>query len=103
MGQQQVIGIHEMYDKIREFKEVIELLTISPAKNYNGEETVIKMISRLKAALKCKQDLIIQEEFENSEIFSDLYYKRINALDELNFKGEKLAKLVRLKNQIIFR
>ena len=89
MGQQQVIGMHEMYDKIREFKEVIEILTISPARNYNGEETVIKMISRLKAALKCKQDLIIQEEFENSEIFSDLYYKRINALDELNFKGAK--------------
>ena len=47
------------------------------------------MISRLKAALKCKQDLIIQKEFETSEIFSDLYYKKINALDELNFKGAK--------------
>ena len=36
---------------------------------------------------------IIQEESETFKIFSDLYYKRINVLDELNFKGKNLAKL----------
>ena len=36
---------------------------------------------------------IIQEESETFKIFSDLYYKRINALDELNFKDKNLAKL----------
>ena len=30
------------------------------------------------------------EEFESGEILSNLYYKRINALSELNFKGAKL-------------
>ena len=36
---------------------------------------------------------IIQEESETFKIFSDLYYKRINPLDEVNFKGKNLAKL----------
>ena len=47
------------------------------------------MIRRLKAGLECKQHLIIQKVCETSKIFSDLYYERINALDELNFKGAK--------------
>ena len=48
------------------------------------------MTSRYKAELEWKQDLIMLEEFESGEILSNLYYKRINALSELNFKGAKL-------------
>ena len=50
------------------------------------------MISRLEAELECKQDLIMQEEVEIDKTFSvsGWYYKRINVLDELNFKGLKL-------------
>ena len=55
---QQVIEIDEMYDKIEEFKELIEYSTISPAKNNNKGETVIKMLRRSKAELERKQDLI---------------------------------------------
>ena len=65
---QQVIEIDEMYDKIEEFKELIEYSTISPAKNNNKGETVIKMLRRSKAELERKQDLITQEEFETGEI-----------------------------------
>ena len=65
--QEQIIAIDEMYDKIEEFKEVIEYLTILPAKSYDGEETAIKMIRRLKAVLECEQDFVIQEEFETGE------------------------------------
>ena len=67
--QQQVIGIDEMCVKIEKFKELIEYLTILQAKKYNGEETVAKMRSRLKAELKHKQDLIMQNKFETGEIF----------------------------------
>ena len=49
--------------------------------------------SGLNAELECKQDLIMQEESETSEIFSDLYHKRLNALYELDLKGERLVKL----------
>ena len=35
----------------------------------------------------------MKEESETFKILSDLYHKRMNVLDELNFKGEKLAKL----------
>ena len=38
-------------------------------------------------------DLIMQEEPETFEIFSDLYSKRIDVLCELDFKGDKLEKL----------
>ena len=40
------------------------------------------MINGLEAELECKQDLIMQEEFEIDKIFSGWYYKRINVLDE---------------------
>ena len=98
--QQQVIEIDEMYDKVEDFKELIEYLTILSAKNHKGNETAIKMIRRLKAELECKQDLIIQAEFETDEIFSDLYYKRIDALSELRFKETKLEKLGVSKTKI---
>ena len=57
--QKQIIKIDEMYDKIEEFEELIEYLTISPAKNNNGEQTAMKMTNRLKAELECNQDLIM--------------------------------------------
>ena len=34
------------------------------------------MVIKLKEALECKQDLIMQEEYENFKIFSDLCFKR---------------------------
>ena len=34
----------------------------------------------------------MQEESKTFKTLPDLYYKKINALDELSFKGEKLAK-----------
>ena len=57
--QKQIIKIDEMYNKIEEFEELIEYLTISPAKNNNGEPTAMKMTNRLKAELECNQDLIM--------------------------------------------
>ena len=90
---QQVIEIDEMYDKIEEFKELIEYSTISPAKNNNKGETVIKMLRISKAELERKQDLITQEEFETGEIFLDLYHKRRRALEKINFISLKLEKL----------
>ena len=56
--QKQIIKINEMYDKIEELKELIEYLTISPAKNNNREKTATKMLNRLKPELECKQDLV---------------------------------------------
>ena len=75
-----------MCHKIEEFKELIEYLTISPTKNNKGEETSKIIISRLKAELEFKQDLIMQEEFETGEIFSDLYHNRRIVLSKLHFK-----------------
>ena len=93
IGQQLIRETNEIYDKIEEFKEFIEYLTTSPTKNHNGKETAIKMISTLKAELECKQDLIMQEEFETGKIFSGLYYKRRISQDELKFVSLKLEKL----------
>ena len=56
------------------------------------------MTSRYKAELECKQDLIMLEEFESGEIFSNLYYKRINAVSELNLKARNL-KIRSIKNK----
>ena len=49
-----------MYHNIEIYNELIEYLTISPATDLNGKGTLI-MISRSKAELECKQDLIMQE------------------------------------------
>ena len=56
------------------------------------------MTSRCKAELECKQDLIMLEEFESGEILSNLYYKRINAVSELNLKARNL-KIRSIKNK----
>ena len=89
-----------MCHKREEFKEFIEYLTISPAKNNKGEETSKKIISRLKAELEFKQDLIMQEEFETGEILLDLHHNRRIALSKLHFKGTKLENLGVSKTKI---
>ena len=100
INKQQVAEIDELYDKIWKFDEPIKNLGILLVKNsvehsFAVEEIVLieatkERISRLKAELECKQDLMMQEE---SEIFSDLYHDRRTALDELHFKGTNLEKL----------
>ena len=95
--QQQVIDIDEMFDEIEELKELIKNLTILSVKNNIEEEKKFinaarKMISRLKAESECKQELIMQKEFETGEILSALYSKELKALDELHVKEIKLEK-----------
>ena len=103
INEQQVAEIDELYDEIWKFDEPIKNLEISLAKNSversfaEQEIDLIKAtkekISRLKAELECKQDLIMQEESEIFKIFSGLYHDRRIALDDLHFKGTKLEKL----------
>ena len=64
INEQQVIEIDEMYDKIDEYKETIESLTIKPA-IYNGKETII----RSKGELESKKHLIEQEELKTFNVF----------------------------------
>ena len=96
--QQQLIEKDKIYDEIEELKELIKNLTILSAKNNIEEEIKLihitrKKISGLKGELECKQDLIVQEEFETGAILSELYFKKLKALDELSFKEIKLEKL----------
>ena len=101
--QKQIIKINEMYDKIEELKELIEYLTISPAKNNNREKTAIKMLNRLIPELECKQDLVTREEFKTSKIFDlmpDLHHDRRIARDELTFTSSELEKLGVSKTKI---
>ena len=91
INEQQAIEIGELYDEISKFDEPIKNLQILLAKNNVEEEIELieaarEKISKLKAELECKQDLIMQEESETLEIFSDLCSKRIKALDELYLK-----------------
>ena len=87
---------------------LIEHLKILPAKSpISRKETAIKMISKLKAELECRQDLIMKEESATFKIFSDLYRKRRIALDELILKGMEPKnlecleqKLMKLKNEV---
>ena len=89
----QIIEIDKIYDKIEDFKEIIEYLTITPLKNNNGVETTIKRINRSKTKLECKLELIMQEEFETCKIFSDLYYEKFYIQSKLCSKETKLEKL----------
>ena len=66
------------------------------------------MVIKLKEELECKQDLIMQEEYETFKTFSDLFLKREETIYQLDLKGKKLVKLgvskqklMQLKNQII--
>ena len=55
---------------------------------------------RLRDELKYKQDLIIQEESETNEIFSDLCSKREKAIYQLDLKGRGLIALEEPKTKI---
>ena len=88
INEQQVIKIDELYDEIWKFDEPIKNLEILLKFYYVEEEielikTTKEKIDELKAELECKQDLIMQEESEAFEKFSDLHGKRRVALDEL--------------------
>ena len=84
INEQQVAAIGELYDKIWKFDEPIKNLEILLAKSsversFAEEEIELieatkEKISRLKAELECKQDLIMQEESETFKIFSNLYH-----------------------------
>ena len=103
INEQQVTEIDELYDEIWKFDEPIKNLEILLAKNNverSSTEEKIELIktrkekiSELKAELECKQDLIMQEESETLEKFSDLYRRWRIALDELYLKEIKLEKL----------
>ena len=84
----------ELYGEIWKLDEVIEDLEKFDLKEYLG-----KMI-RLRDELKCKQDLIIQEESETNEIFSDLCSKREKAIYQLDLKGRGLIALEEPKTKI---
>ena len=71
-------------------------------------EVAKELVIILKEELECKQDLIMQEEYETFKTFSDLYFKKEKAIYQLDLKGKKLVKLgvskqklMQLKNQII--
>ena len=83
-----------MYDEIWKFDDPIKNLKILLAENNVEEEielikTTREEISELKAELKWKQDLNMQEESETFGKFSDLYRKRRVVLDELYLKEVK--------------
>ena len=70
-------------------------------------EVAKELVIILKEELECKQDLIMQEEYETFKTFSDLYFKKEKAIYQLDLKGKKLVKLgvskqklMQLKNQI---
>ena len=71
-------------------------------------EVAKEMVIILKEELECKQDLIMQEEYETFKTFSDLFLKREETIYQLDLKGKKLVKLgvskqklIQLKNQLI--
>ena len=83
INEQQVAEIDELYDAIWKFDEKIKSLEILLAKinvecSFAEEEIELieatkEKISRLKAELECKQDMIMQEKSETFKMFSDLY------------------------------
>ena len=83
INEQQVAEIDELYDEIWKFDEPIKNLEILLAKSsversFAEEEIELieatkEKISRLKAELECKQDMIMQEKSETFKMFSDLY------------------------------
>ena len=83
INQQQVAEIDELYDEIWKFNEKIKILEILLAKinverSFADEEIELieetkEKISRLKAELEYKRDMVMQEESETFKMFSDLY------------------------------
>ena len=96
INEQQVIEIDKLHDEIWKFDEPIKNFEILLEKNSEEIELIEatkEKIRRLQADLECKQGLIMQEESEIFEIFSDLHHNRLNALYESDLKARKLEKL----------
>ena len=80
INEHQVTEIVELYHEIWKFDDPIKDLEIFSAK-INAEEeielikTTKEKLNEFRAKLECNQDLIMQEESETIEIFSDLYRK----------------------------
>ena len=89
INEQQLVKIDKLYDEIWKFDEPIKNLEIllekSSVERSSTEEkrqligATKEKIKGLQAKLECKQNLVIQEESETFEIFSDLYDKRLIA------------------------
>ena len=83
INEQQLVKIDKLYDEIWKFDEPIKNLEIllekSSVERSSTEEkrqligATKEKIKGLQAKLECKQNLVIQEESETFEIFSDLY------------------------------
>ena len=96
INEQQMIEIDELYDEIWKFDDVIESLENFINRNNDNYsfteedieflETKKEKIIGLRDELECKQDLIIQEEFETNEKFSDLCSKKEEAIYQLDLK-----------------
>ena len=76
INEQQLVKTDKLYDEIWKFDESIKSLKTLLAKSsgeYRREEIesieATKKNSRLQAELECKQDLIMQEGSETSELF----------------------------------
>ena len=91
MKWQQLVKIDKLFDEIWKFDEPLKILEILLEKVVLSAVLLKKKevnrgnekINGLQAKLECKQDLIMQEESETFEIFSDLYDKRLDALYKL--------------------
>ena len=80
INEHQVTEIVELYCEMWKFDKPIKNLEIFLAKMNAEEEielikTTKEKLNELRAELECNQDLIMQEESETIEIFSDLYRK----------------------------
>ena len=102
INEQQMIEIDELYDEIWKLDELIEDLEnlINKNKENYSLESFKEKMTGLRDELECKQDSIIQNEYETNEIFSDLCSKSEEVIYQLNIKGAKLVKLGEPKTKI---
>ena len=102
INEQQMIEIDELYDEIWKLDELIEDLEnlINKNKDNYSLESFKEKMTGLIDELECKQDSIIQNEYETNEIFSDLCSKSEEVIYQLNIKGAKLVKLGEPKTKI---
>ena len=102
INEQQMIEIDELYDEIWKLDELIEDLEnlINKNKDNYSLESFKEKMTGLRDELECKQDSIIQNEYETNEIFSDLCSKSEEVIYQLNIKGAKLVKLGEPKTKI---
>ena len=102
INEQQMIEIDELYNEIWKLDELIEDLEnlINKNKDNYSLESFKEKMTGLRDELECKQDSIIQNEYETNEIFSDLCSKSEEVIYQLNIKGAKLVKLGEPKTKI---